>query len=239
MLKSASLFPEGTDSNLKGIDMTDQAMLSGEAFAGWQGVAEKAAQIKAPQYDHQLARKVADGDMLAFEELYGRYHRRLYNLCLRMTRSHAEAEDLTQEAFIQIHHKIGSFRGDSALMTWLYRLTTNVVLMHFRKHSVRREQTTEDGETPESTAKQAAAPTQKMAVDRLALDSAIGKLAPGYRAVFILHDIEGYEHSEIARICGNSVGTSKSQLHKARMKLRELLRQERPLQERNQSEAAT
>jgi len=218
--------------------MTDRAMVLGEAYRGWAGAAEKAAPVKAPQYDHQLAQRIADGDMQAFEELYGRYHRRLYNLCLRMTRSHAEAEDLTQEAFIQIHHKIGSFRGESALMTWLYRLTTNVVLMNFRKHSVRRERTTEDGETPESNDKQAAAPTQKMAVDRLALDSAISKLAPGYRAVFILHDIEGYEHAEIARICGNSVGTSKSQLHKARMKLRELLRQERPPQQQQSRSAA-
>lgn len=210
--------------------MTDQAMTFDEAYAGWPSVAENAAPVKAPQYDYQLARKVADGDMLAFEELYSRYHRRLYNLCLRMTRSHAEAEDLTQEAFIHIHHKIGSFRGESALMTWLYRLTTNQVLMHFRKHSVRRERTTEDGETPEPLSKTSATPTQTMTVDRLALDSAIGKLAPGYRAVFILHDIEGYEHAEIARICGNSVGTSKSQLHKARIKLRELLREECPPQ---------
>src|ERR1043165_993945 len=99
--------------------MTDRAMVLGEAYRGWAGAAEKAAPVKAPQYDHQLAQRIADGDMQAFEELYGRYHRRLYNLCLRMTRSHAEAEDLTQEAFIQIHHKIGSFRGESALMTWL------------------------------------------------------------------------------------------------------------------------
>jgi RNA polymerase sigma-70 factor, ECF subfamily len=208
--------------------MTDQSMAPGEAYSGWAGVPEKAAPVKAPQYDYQLARKVADGDMQAFEELYSRYHRPLYNLCLRMTRSHAEAEDLTQEAFIQIHHKIGSFRGDSALMTWLYRLTTNQVLMHFRKYSVRRERTTDDGETPEPTLRASGTTTQTMAVDRLTLDNAISKLAPGYRAVFILHDIEGYEHAEIARICGNSVGTSKSQLHKARMKLRELLRQRMP-----------
>src|SRR5215210_8284964 len=129
----------------------DQAMTFGEASAIWPSATEKATAVKASQYDYQLARKVADGDMLAFEELYSRYHRRLYNLCLRMTKNPTEAEDLTQEAFIQIHHKIGSFRGESALMTWLYRLTTNVVLMNFRKHSVRRERTTGDGETPEST----------------------------------------------------------------------------------------
>src|ERR1051325_6969458 len=217
--------------------MTDQAMALGEAYPGWPSAAEKVLQPKAPPYDYQLAQRIADGDMQAFEELYGRYHRRLYNLCLRMTRSHAEAEDLTQEAFIQIHHKIGSFRGESALMTWLYRLTTNQVLMHFRKHSVQREQLTEDGETPEPVSKQGASPSRTMAVDRLALDSAISKLAPGYRVVFILHDVEGYQHAEIAQICGNSIGTSKSQLHKARMKLRELLQLECAPQERNQLDA--
>ncbi|HEX8141211.1 MAG TPA: RNA polymerase sigma factor [Pyrinomonadaceae bacterium] len=206
--------------------MVDQAMTFGEAHSLLQGVAEKAAPTEASQYDYQLARRIADGDMPAFEELYGRYHRRLYNLCLRMTGRHDEAEDLTQEAFIQIYHKIGSFRGESALMTWLYRLTTNQVLMHFRKHSVRREQVSDDGETPEPKVDTAAIPSQTLAVDRLALDSAIAKLAPGYRIVFILHDVEGYQHAEIARICGNTVGTSKSQLHKARMKLRELLKQE-------------
>jgi RNA polymerase sigma-70 factor (ECF subfamily) len=206
----------------------DQATTFDEAASIWSSATEKATVLKASQYDYLLARKVAGGDMLAFEELYGRYHRRLFNLCLRMTRNPTEAEDLTQEAFIQIHHKIGSFRGESALMTWLYRLTTNQVLMHFRKHSVRREQITEDGETPEPVVKNAITPGQMPAVDRLALQSAIAKLAPGYRAVFILHDVEGYEHAEIAQICGNSVGTSKSQLHKARMKLRELLKQECP-----------
>ena len=206
--------------------MVDQAATFAEPHSIWPPATQRATPLKAPQYDYQLARKVADGDMQAFEELYSRYHRRLYNLCLRMTRSSAEAEDLTQEAFIQIYHKIGSFRGESALITWLYRLTTNQVLMHFRKHSVWREQTTADGETPEPVIANAATPSHMPIVDRLALDSAIAKLAPGYRIVFILHDVEGYEHSEIAAICGNSVGTSKSQLHKARMKLRELLQQE-------------
>ncbi len=211
--------------------MTDQATTFGEAHATWPKSVEKRTELTASQYDYQLARRVAAGDMQAFEELYGRYHRRLYNLCLRMTNCAAEAEDLTQEAFIQIYHKIGSFRGDSALMTWLYRLTTNQVLMHFRKHSVWRERTTEDGELPEPAPGQSDTTSRTLqAVDRLALDSALAQLAPGYRAVFILHDIEGYEHSEIARICGNSVGTSKSQLHKARIKLRELLKRESPPQ---------
>ena len=217
--------------------MTDQALILGEAHPMWGSVPEKAPAIKASEYDFQLTRRIAEGDMQAFEELYERYHRRLYNLCLRMTRSPTEAEDLTQEAFIQIYHKIGSFRGESALMTWLFRLTTNQVLMHFRKHSVKNEQVTEDGLTPEPLFRQGSAPSQTVAVDRLALDSAISKLAPGYRVVFILHDVEGYQHAEIAQICGNSIGTSKSQLHKARMKLRELLKLESQPQEPNQIEA--
>jgi RNA polymerase sigma-70 factor (ECF subfamily) len=162
--------------------------------------------------------------MQAFEELYGRYHRRVYALCLRMTNNIAEAEDLAQEVFIHVYRKIGSFRGESAMMTWLHRVTVNKVLMHFRKNAVRRERMTLDGESPEPVAKSGETPTHMLAVDRIALDRAIAQLPPGYRAVFILHDVEGYEHAEIARICGTAVGTSKSQLHKARKKLVELLK---------------
>ena len=112
------------------------------------------------------------------------------------------------------------------MMTWLHRVSVNKVLMHFRKSSVRLERTTKDDLFPEPKVKSAATSSQLLEVDRLALDSAIAQLPPGYRTVLILHDVEGYEHSEIAKMCGNSVGTSKSQLHKARMKLRKLLRQE-------------
>ncbi|HEX8774123.1 MAG TPA: RNA polymerase sigma factor [Pyrinomonadaceae bacterium] len=217
--------------------MTDQVLSLGEAHAVWASVPESSPAIRASEYDYRLTRRIAGGDMQAFEELYERYHRRLYNLCLRMTRNPTEAEDLTQEAFIQVYHKIGSFRGESALMTWLFRLTTNQVLMHFRKHSVKREQVTEDGLVPEPLFGQGSGTSQTTTVDRLALDSAISKLAPGYRIVFILHDVEGYQHAEIAQICGNSIGTSKSQLHKARMKLRELLKLESMPPEPTQIEA--
>ena len=162
--------------------------------------------------------------MQAFEELYQCHHRRVYTLCLRMTNNKAEAEDLTQEIFIHVYHKIGSFRGEASMKTWLHRVTINQVLMHFRKSSVRRERTTEDGESPEPLYNLPQTPRQTPHLDRLALERAISKLAPGYRADFILHDIEGYEHSEVARICGNSIGTTKSQLHKARKKLSELLK---------------
>ena len=165
------------------------------------------------------------GDLLPFEELFKLHHGRVYAVCFRMIRNVAEAEDLTQEVFIQVFRKLDTFRGESAFTTWLHRLTVNHVLMHFRKNSSRKEQLTEDGELPEHVIKARNILTSFPILDRLALDEAIVKLAPGYRAVFILHDVEGLEHIEIANILGCAVGTSKSQLHKARMKLRRLLRQ--------------
>ena len=128
-----------------------------------------------------------------------------------------------QEVFIQVFRKLGSFRGESAFTTWLHRLTVNHVLMHFRKRRSRKEQLTEDGELPEQVIK--SRKTSFPILDRIALNEAIVKLAPGYRAVFVLHDVEGLQHLEIANLLGCSVGTSKSQLHKARMKMRRLLRQ--------------
>lgn len=173
--------------------------------------------------DFELAQISASGNIAAFEVLYERYHRRTYSLCLRMTNSATEAEDLTQEVFIQLFRKIGSFRGASAFSTWLHRLTVNQVLMHFRKRSVKNEKTSEDGEMPDQIVTGTANPNKMPIVDRIALNKAIGELPNGYRSVFILHDIEGYEHEEVARIMGISVGTSKSQLHKARLKLRGLI----------------
>ena len=180
--------------------------------------------------DYELTKRAAEGDMKAFEELYQRHNRRVYSLCLRMTGNVTEAEDLAQEVFIQLFRKIGSFRGESAFTTWLHRLTVNQVLMHFRKRGVRLEQTTEDGEAPIQIVKGTENPNAMPVVDRIALDKAIAQLPPGYRTVFTLHDIEGHEHEEIARMLGCSVGTSKSQLHKARMKLRGLLRQQKKAQ---------
>ena len=187
-----------------------------------------ATETETPQSssDYALAQRAAAGDMRAFELLYERHNRRVYSLCLRMTSNVAEAEDLAQEVFIQLFRKIGSFRGESAFTTWLHRLTVNQVLMHFRKRGVRLEQTTEDGDVPVQVVSGTENPNQMPVVDRIALDKAIAQLPPGYRTVFVLHDVEGHEHEEIARLLGCSVGTSKSQLHKARMKLRTLLRQQ-------------
>jgi len=173
--------------------------------------------------DFALAQNAAIGDLGAFETIYQRHHRRVYSVCLRMLQNATEAEDLTQEVFIQLYRKIGSFRGDSAFTTWLHRMTVNQVLMHFRKRSVKYEKTTEEGETPVQIVAGTENAQKMPVVDRIAIDNAIALLPNGYRNVFVLHDVEGYEHEEVARILGCSVGTSKSQLHKARLKMRKLL----------------
>lgn len=174
--------------------------------------------------DFNLTQSAAKGDMAAFEEIYQRHHRRVYSICLRMLQNAFEAEDLTQDVFIQLYRKVGSFRGDSAFTTWLHRMTVNQVLMHFRKRNVKFEKTTEEGETPDQIVAGTANPDRMPVVDKIALENAIDQLPNGYKNVFVLHDVEGFEHEEVARILGCSVGTSKSQLHKARLKLRRLLK---------------
>jgi RNA polymerase sigma-70 factor (ECF subfamily) len=169
------------------------------------------------------------GDARAFEALYGLHKRRVYSLCLRMTGNTAEAEDLTQEAFLQLYRKIATFRGESAFSTWLHRLSVNVVLMHLRKKGlpeVSLEETLEP-QQEDGPKKDIGARDNVLAgsIDRVNLERAIENLPPGYRIIFVLHDIEGYEHNEIAEMMGCSIGNSKSQLHKARMKLRDLLKQ--------------
>jgi RNA polymerase sigma-70 factor, ECF subfamily len=185
--------------------------------------AKEAGSIDPAASDLDLCRLASQGDLAAFEIIYQRYNRRTYSLTLRMTGSQTEAEDLTQEVFIQLFRKVGSFRGDSAFSTWLHRLTVNQVLMHFRRRSYKNEKTSEDGEMPEQTVQGTANPNRMPVVDRIALKNAIAELPNGYRNVFLLHDVEGFEHEEVARHLGISVGTSKSQLHKASLKLRALL----------------
>jgi RNA polymerase sigma-70 factor (ECF subfamily) len=185
------------------------------------------AEVEKPQSsDFELAQRSAEGDTSAFEELYRRHFRRVYLLALRMMGNPTEAEDMTQEVFVHLFNKIGSFRGESAFTTWLHRMTVNQVLMHFRKRSTRSEMTTVEGETPIQIVQGTANPNAMPVVDRISLEKAIQQLPPGYRTVFVLHDVEGYEHEEIARMMGVAEGTSKSQLHKARLKLRQLIRQE-------------
>ncbi|MGH9745437.1 MAG: RNA polymerase sigma factor [Candidatus Acidiferrales bacterium] len=169
------------------------------------------------------------GDAAAFEDLYRRHNRRVYALCLRIAGNVSEAEDLTQDAFLMVFRKIQSFRGESAFSTWLHRVAVNTVLMRFRKMNVAEESLDEACDRDENDAQP---PLQlgeldvrlSGVLDRVNLERAIDRLAPGCKEMFILHDVAGYLHEEIAEIAGCSVGNSKSQLHKARMRLREILR---------------
>ncbi len=173
--------------------------------------------------DFALAQRAAQGDMQAFEELFRLYRRLVYSLCLRMTQDVSEAEDVTQEVFVLLFRKIGGFRGEANFTTWLHRLTVNQVLMRFRKNKSRREDALEEEEIRPHESVRPTSPKASQLIDRITLENALAQLPPGYRAAFILHDIEGYEHEEVARLLGCAVGTSKSQLHKARTKLRKIL----------------
>jgi RNA polymerase sigma-70 factor (ECF subfamily) len=189
---------------------------------------------KKPQDDRlseaEAIERAKGGDAAAFEVLYNLHKRRVYSLCLRMTANTAQAEDLTQEAFLQLFRKIATFRGESAFSTWLHRMSVNVVLMHLRKKGLPVVSLEETIETEEETPRKelgAEDPVLAGSINRLQLQRAIDDLPPGYRTIFVLHDVEGYEHNEIAGMVGCSIGNSKSQLHKARMKLREFLKTSR------------
>ena len=176
--------------------------------------------------DLELVKRAQRGDSEAFAALFHAHKARIYSICLRMTNNAAQAEDLTQDAFLQVFRKLSTFKGNSALSTWLYRIAVNTVLMHFRKKAlkqisldepsshdakmVRREYGSRDGRLSGS-------------VDRITLTRAIKDLPAGYRTIFLLHEVEGYEHQEIAKILDCSVGNSKSQLHKAKLRIREFL----------------
>jgi RNA polymerase sigma-70 factor, ECF subfamily len=191
----------------------------------------------------EAIRRAQTGDSTAFEFLYQLHSRRVYALCLRMMGNPADAEDLMQEAFLQLFRKISTFRGESAFSTWLHRMTVNVVLMRLRKKSLPTdslEETLEPDAENSGPKRDIGAPDLRLsgAVDRVNLERSIGKLPPGYRTVFVLHDVQGYEHNEIADIMGCSVGNSKSQLHKARTRLRELLQEEVREQAREERRSA-
>lgn len=178
--------------------------------------------------DEDVVRLAQQGDAVAFEEIYRLHSRRVYALCLRMVEDSAQAEDLTQEVFMQLFRKIGTFRCESAFTTWLHRMAVNTVLMRFRKKSLAETPldaiANQEGDSGAARV-EFSAPDLRLngVIDRITLQAAIKELAPGYRAMFILHDVQGYGHSEIAKMFGCSVGNSKSQVHKARMRLRELL----------------
>ena len=187
--------------------------------------------------EHVLTESIAEdkaisgaqkGDPRCFESLYNRHRRHVYSLCLRMSRNTAEAEDLTQEVFLQLFRKVSTFRGDSAFSTWLHRVAVNVVLMHLRKKSLPLAPEPLDSQQPDRARNEIGVTDERLAVsiDRIVLERSVNSLPPGYRVVFMLHDVQGYEHKEIAQMMRCSVGNSKSQLHKARLKLRSNLESE-------------
>jgi RNA polymerase sigma-70 factor, ECF subfamily len=178
----------------------------------------------------EVVRLAQQGDGGAFEQIYQQHKRRVYALCLRMAGNPCDAEELTQEAFMQLFRKIHTFRGDSSFPTWLHRLTVNVVLMRFRKKKLAEVSLEQQAEPDDEVApKREFGETDLRlsgVIDRLNLQRAIEQLPAGYKEMFLLHDVEGYDHTEIAEIVGCSVGNSKSQLHKARARLRKLLREQ-------------
>ncbi len=177
--------------------------------------------------DAELIARAQRGEESAFEALYHAHKRRVYHLCFRMIGNTAEAEELTQEAFLRVFRKIHMFRGDSAFSTWLHRLSLNVVLMRLRKKRVTEIsfESGDDNQESERPPRDFGAPDLSLTgvVDRLTLKRAVAKLPKGCRKVFVLHDVLGCEHHEIAAKLGYTIGNSKSQLHKARMRLRKLL----------------
>jgi RNA polymerase sigma-70 factor (ECF subfamily) len=176
------------------------------------------AELK-PVSDIHLVALAQRGDEAAFRALFEAHKRRVYSLCLRMTRSNADAEDLTREAFLQVFRKIATFRGESTFSTWLYRLAVNGVLMHLRRKRFQKLSLNDVEISQEEPLAQEYAQNDLQltgTVDRITLNTAVAELSRGYPVVFLLHDVEGYEHNEIARMMNWSVGNSKSQLHKAR-----------------------
>jgi len=168
----------------------------------------------------EIVRLAQAGDGMAFEHLYKAHHRRIYALCHRMTRNPGLSEDLTQEAFLLAFRKIQTFRSESGFFTWLYRVTVNVVLMNRRRKSPLEKIYDNESEAPTPAR---SAPHVFGLIDRIALKNALTQLPRGYKKIFLLHDVLGYEHHEIASALGCAHGTSKSQLHKARKRLRTIL----------------
>ncbi len=173
--------------------------------------------------DLALVDRIRRGELGAFEELYRAHAGRIYSLALRMLGNAADAEDLLQEIFLTAHRKLETFRGDAALGTWLYRLATNQVLDHVRSRAARTGQMTDGLDDAAVIADGMGHRLGERAIDRIDLERALAQLPEGCRAAFVLHDVEGLEHREVADVLGIAEGTSKSQVHKARLRLRALL----------------
>ncbi len=185
------------------------------------------AEVQKDDSERGLILRAQQGDQEAFAMLFQMHKKRVYSVCLQMTKDVADAEDLTQEAFLQVFRNVNSFRGDSAFSTWLYRIAVNTVLMKLRRRKAPPLLSLDEPVSADSPSLKRdvgkADPSLSGAVDRIALRRAIEELPEGCRQIFDLHEVQGFQHHEIARQLQCSIGNSKSQLHKAKMKMRDLL----------------
>ena len=202
-------------------------------------------QAEAPRVESErcIIQRAQNGDEQAFAMLFQLHKKRVYSVCLLMTKDVAEAEDLTQEAFLQVFRSVGSFRGDSAFSTWLYRIAVNTVLMKLRRRKSPPPLSLDEPVSPDSPSLRhdigQADPNLCGVIDRIELRRAMLELPQGCRKIFKLHAVEGYQHHEIAKLLDCSIGNSKSQLHKAKMKMRDLLAPKRRVLRRSNSNPAT
>lgn len=187
-------------------------------------VIEATALFSASQ-ENELIKRATQGDQLAFNQLYQQHERRIYALCWRMLADRETAEDVTQEVFVQVWQKLGSFRGDSKFSTWLHSVATNVVLSHIRKHKnwLQRVFSIEDQVNGENLIEAHEGDSGSTLAELSALDKHIMRLPERARLVFVLFAVEGYRHEEIATKMGMAVGSSKAQYHRARNLLKEWL----------------
>jgi len=175
------------------------------------------------QNDIALVERCRQGELGAFEEVYRGHSRRLYGVALRMLGNPADAEDMLQEIFLAAHRKLDSFRGESALGTWLYRLAVNLCLDYLRSRTGRSINMTDALDDEPVLPDAGSRGLADRVVTRMDLERALAQLPEGCRTAFVLHDVQGLEHREVGEIMGIAEGTSKSQVHKARMRLRTLL----------------
>jgi len=173
--------------------------------------------------DMALIERCRRGDLAAFEEIYKAHSGKLYSLACRMLGNPTEAEDLLQEIFLSAHRKLDGFRGESALGTWLYRLATNQCLDYLRSRAARSNQVTDTIDDDPALLDARSRGIADRTVAKMDLERAVAQLPEGARAAFVLHDVQGLEHKEVAEALGIAEGTSKSQVHKARLRLRALL----------------
>jgi RNA polymerase sigma-70 factor, ECF subfamily len=208
------------------VNQEERMLMSQQISAKNVPVSDESNSTHRSGTDIELIRRAQQGESEAFADLFHTHKARIYSICLRMTNNTAQAEDLTQDAFLQVFRKLSTFKGNSALSTWLYRIAVNTVLMHFRKKALKQVSLDEPSSHDATMVRREYGARDSRlsgSVDRITLKRAIADLPPGYRTIFLLHEVQGYEHQEIAKILDCSVGNSKSQLHKAKLRIREFL----------------